>query len=155
MKFHENMASITDALFNFIINSLPNFRDRLHYLCWRFYSKIKNTTMTKCDLENCVLLRYYTGGSGNSLTTLRDNLSVPSSKVKKKKKKTGFLTLEYPKRYESLTLEFGTNRLYRNVGKELRVMTQKSTVLIYFAAESLDHAKYDLVIRRNSAKFHF
>jgi hypothetical protein len=32
--------------------------------------------------ENCALLGYYAASSGNSLPTFRDNLSVPSSKVK-------------------------------------------------------------------------
>jgi len=30
-------------------------------------------------LENCALLRYHAAGSGNSLPTFRDNLSIPSS----------------------------------------------------------------------------
>jgi len=32
--------------------------------------------------ENCALLGYYAASSGNSSPTFRDNLSVPSSKVK-------------------------------------------------------------------------
>jgi len=32
--------------------------------------------------ENCVLLGYYTTSSGNCLTTYRDNLPVPSLRVK-------------------------------------------------------------------------
>jgi len=32
--------------------------------------------------ENCALLSYYAESSGNSLSTFRDNLSVPYSKVK-------------------------------------------------------------------------
>ena len=32
--------------------------------------------------ENCVLLGYYAASSGNFLPTFRDNLSVPSSRVK-------------------------------------------------------------------------
>ena len=31
--------------------------------------------------ENCVLLGYYIASSGNSLSTFRDNLSVPSSRI--------------------------------------------------------------------------
>jgi len=31
--------------------------------------------------ENCTLLGYYATGSGNSLTTFRDNLSVPFLRV--------------------------------------------------------------------------
>jgi len=32
--------------------------------------------------DNCALLGYYAASSGNFLTTFRDNLSVPSSRVK-------------------------------------------------------------------------
>jgi len=39
----------------------------------------------------CALLGYYAAYSGNSLSTFRDNLSVPSSGVKKSMKKTVFL----------------------------------------------------------------
>jgi hypothetical protein len=35
----------------------------------------------------CALLRYYAAYRGNSLWTFRDNLSVPSSRVRKSKKK--------------------------------------------------------------------
>ena len=35
--------------------------------------------------ENCALLVYYAASSGNFLQTFRDNLSVPSSRVKKPK----------------------------------------------------------------------
>ena len=41
--------------------------------------------------EICALLGYYAAYSDNSLPTFRDKLSVPSSRVKKSKKKTGFL----------------------------------------------------------------
>ena len=34
------------------------------------------------NLENCAPLGYYAAGSGNSLTTFRDELSIPSSMVK-------------------------------------------------------------------------
>jgi hypothetical protein len=53
--------------------------------------------------ENRALLGYYTACSGNSLWTFRDNLSVPTSRVKK-------------------TLEDGTDMLSRKVGKELKVL---------------------------------
>jgi hypothetical protein len=43
--------------------------------------------------------------------TFPDNLSVPSSRVNKPKKKPFFL--------DFLTLEDGTDRLFRNVGKKL------------------------------------
>ena len=37
--------------------------------------------------ENCAVLGYYAASSGNSLLTFRNNLSVPSSRVKNSKKK--------------------------------------------------------------------
>jgi hypothetical protein len=37
--------------------------------------------------EICILLGYYATSSGNPLPTFRDNVSVPSSRVKKSKKK--------------------------------------------------------------------
>ena len=54
----------------------------------------------------CALLRHCAAYSGNSLTKFRDNSSVPSSRVKK-----CFLGF--------LALEDGTDKLSRNVGKEL------------------------------------
>jgi hypothetical protein len=56
--------------------------------------------------EICALLGYNTASSGNPLPTFRDNVSVPSSRVKKSKKSVYFLTLED-----------GTDTLSRNVGK--------------------------------------
>jgi hypothetical protein len=56
--------------------------------------------------ENCVLLCYYAVGGGNYVPTIRDNQSVPSAGVKKRKK----------------TLEDGNGRLSRNVGKELPLL---------------------------------
>jgi len=55
--------------------------------------------------ENCVLLGYYAAGDGNSVPTIRDNQSVPSSGVK-----------------EKTTIEDGTDRLSLNVGKELPLL---------------------------------
>jgi hypothetical protein len=52
--------------------------------------------------EICALLGYYAASNGNPLLTFRDNVSLPSSRVKK-----------------SLTLEDGTDMLSRKVGKGL------------------------------------
>jgi len=60
----------------------------------------------KSDSENCALLGCYAASSGNSLPTFRDNLSVPY---------IFFL-------FGLLTLEDGTDRLFRNVGKELPLL---------------------------------
>jgi hypothetical protein len=60
---------------------------------------------TKGNAEICALLGYYAEYSDNSVRTFRDNLSVPSSKVKN----SGLL---YP-------LKDGTDRLSRNVGNFL------------------------------------
>jgi len=58
-------------------------------------------------------------GSDNSALTLRDNLLVPPQRVE-------------------VILEYGTNRLSRNVGTELpllyRITSQKSADLTYTAA---------------------
>jgi hypothetical protein len=53
--------------------------------------------------EICALLGYYAASNGNPLPTFRD-VSVPFSRVKKSKK---------------FTLEYGTDTLSRNVGKQL------------------------------------
>jgi hypothetical protein len=57
--------------------------------------------------EICAALGYYAACSGNSLPTFRDNLSVPSSRVKKSKKNPRMIFLP---------LNMGTDRLSRNVG---------------------------------------
>jgi hypothetical protein len=54
--------------------------------------------------EICALLGYYSVPDGNSVSTFRDNLSVPFSKVKKS---------------DFLTIEIGADRLSRNVSTEL------------------------------------
>ena len=61
---------------------------------------------------DCTLPGHYAASSGNFLRTFRDNLLVPSL---------------------SVSLEYGTNRFSRNVGKKITtthcVMTRKSAVL--------------------------
>jgi hypothetical protein len=57
--------------------------------------------------ENCVHLNYYATSSGNSLPTFRDNQSVPLSRVKN----------------SFLTFDGGIDRMSRNVGKELPLLT--------------------------------
>ena len=54
--------------------------------------------------EKCAVLGYYAASRGNSLSTFRDNLAVPYSRAKNKKK--GFKTLEV-----------GTDMSFQNVGK--------------------------------------
>jgi hypothetical protein len=56
----------------------------------------------------CALLGHYAASCGNCVPTFRDNVSVPSSKVKN------------PRRKQLLTLEDGTDTLYLNVGTQLR-----------------------------------
>jgi hypothetical protein len=60
--------------------------------------------------EICALLGCNAASSGNPLPTFRDNVSVPSSRVKKSKKSSLLVFL---------TLEDGTDTLSRNVGKGL------------------------------------
>jgi hypothetical protein len=59
--------------------------------------------------ENSVFLGYYAAGDGNSVPTNPDNYLVPSSGVKKQKKKKP-------------TPEDGTCRMSRNVSKELPLL---------------------------------
>jgi hypothetical protein len=108
------------------------------------YDKVISRFRPDVD-EICALVGYFLGYyealSGNSVPTFRDNLTVPSSRVKKSKK-VDFLILEdgtnkssrnvgtvlplnaeyYPRRahfLDFLTLEDWTDRLSRNVGTEL------------------------------------
>ena len=72
-----------------------------------------------CIFENCVLLGYYAASSGNFLPTFRDKLLVPSS---------DFSTLRMgPISCPEMSVKITTTRW---------VITQKSTVLSYFAAEA-------------------
>jgi len=57
-------------------------------------------------VENGAVLGCYSESSTNSLRTFRDKLSVPPSSVKE----------------SVLTTDDGTDRLYRNVGKELPLL---------------------------------
>jgi hypothetical protein len=70
---------------------------------------IKNTLVNKFLHYSCALLGYYAERSGNALPTFPNNLSVPSSRVKK----SGQEVLDF------LALEDGTDTLSRNVGKAL------------------------------------
>jgi hypothetical protein len=63
--------------------------------------------------EICAILGCYTASNGNPLPTFRDNISVPSSTVKKSKESSFLFFLDF------LTLEDGTDTLCRNVGKGL------------------------------------
>jgi hypothetical protein len=64
--------------------------------------------------EICVVLRYYAALNGNPLPTFLDNVSVPSSRDKKSKKRE---VQEERLFLDFWTLEDGTDTLYRNVGK--------------------------------------
>jgi hypothetical protein len=60
--------------------------------------------------EICAVLGCYAASSGNLLPTFRDNVSVPSSRVKKSNEAASL---------DFLTLKDGTDMLSRNVGKRL------------------------------------
>jgi hypothetical protein len=64
---------------------------------------VTNTVSVTVNVKNCALLDYYAASSGNFLPTFRDNPSVPFPRVKN----------------GVLTPEDGTDRLSRNVRKEL------------------------------------
>jgi hypothetical protein len=61
--------------------------------------------------EICALLGYYAASCGNCLQTFRNNVSVPSSRVKSPSRSRVLLTI--------LTREDGTVTLSRNVGKQM------------------------------------
>jgi hypothetical protein len=66
--------------------------------------------------ENCAPLGYYAASSGNSVTTFRDNLSVPSHLLQGSR----------------IILEDGVGRLSRNVGKELTLFWVKTNLMHSF-----------------------
>jgi len=96
-----------------------------------------NSLKTDEGDKNCAILRYYTASSGNSLPTIQDNLSVPSSVSRihgpifkgQGCKTDSWKWDQYavPKHQEGITTT-------------CCVITQKSTVLIYFTAEVWNHA---------------
>jgi hypothetical protein len=59
------------------------------------------------EVDNFVHLNYYAASSENSLPTFRDTLSFPSSRVNN----------------PFLTLDDGIDTMFRNVGKELALVT--------------------------------
>jgi len=76
--------------------------EKIQKVIWILAAEVHGRTATWVD-DICTLLEYYAAYSGNSLPTLQDNLSVPSSKVKKSN-------------IGISTLECGTDRLSCNFG---------------------------------------
>jgi hypothetical protein len=66
-------------------------------------------------VQTCALVGYYAASSGNSLPTIRDNLSAPSSRIKQGQ---GRVKNSCP----CLTPEDGADGLSRNVGKGLPIL---------------------------------
>jgi len=86
---------------------------------------------------------YYAASSGNYLPTFRDTLSVPSSRVEYPKRKPGnlFYIGVYIGIYKGFlfgyaTLEEGTDRLSRNVGKELTLLAAREPRTAQFSSTS-------------------
>ena len=86
------MASIKQAFLLEVVRKQNIGYDNISNVC-------VNSSFHRDVDEICALLGYYAAQSGNSVPTFRDNISVPSSRVKKSKK----------------TLEDGTHKLSRNV----------------------------------------
>jgi hypothetical protein len=81
-------------------------------ICMLCTTKVNITIVQNSkSLEMCALFAYYAASNGNLLPTFRDNLSIPSSRVKKSKL------------CDFLTLEDGTDTLSRKVGAELPLDT--------------------------------
>jgi hypothetical protein len=79
--------------------------------------------------QNCAFLGYYAESSGNFLPTIRDSLLVPSSRFKNPRRSVlEILTFEDWTKIQGeellnfLPLKEGTNRLSRNIGKELPLL---------------------------------
>jgi len=75
----------------------------------------------------CAVRGYYAACSGNFIATFRDNLSVPSSRVKKCNKKAWVSSSAKNRALFDFFLDFFilenvTDRLSRNVGKELPLL---------------------------------
>jgi hypothetical protein len=92
---------------------------------WLIFFVLKRRAKYFILVENCALLGHYAAGSGNSLPTFRDNLSVLFWKVNK----------SWP---------FKMGPIFcpeRSVGITITccVVTQKSAVPIYFAVETWSH----------------
>jgi hypothetical protein len=98
-----------------------------HFTCYTHL----NINSSKVSHENRALLLYYAASSSSSLPTFRDNLSVPSSRVKSPRRMllTAVCGL-YKEGYTRvtgcllglLTLDDGTDKLSRNVCKELSLL---------------------------------
>jgi len=90
------------------------------------YRSTLSSTLALDWSENCALLGYYAACSGNSLPTFRDSISVPPSRVEYPKRKPGnlvyigvYIGINKGFLFGYSTLEKGTDRLSRNVGKPL------------------------------------
>jgi hypothetical protein len=57
--------------------------------------QVKSIPGFRCEVDLCPLLRYYAALSGNPLPTFRDKVLVPSSRVKKCKKKLTVCRLSF------------------------------------------------------------
>ena len=68
--------------------------------------------------EICALLGYYAPSSGNPLPTFRDNVSVPSSRIKKSKKQRGPLKMGPIRCPETSVKDYHST--LRNIPKERR-----------------------------------
>ena len=100
---------------------------RLFNVTWKPSLQFATWATTAQDVHtpkgNCDFLDYYTASSGNFLPAFRDNLSVSVSIL------------------DSWTLKMWP-MLPRNVGNKCYVITQKSAVVMYFAAEAWKSRMY-------------
>jgi len=71
------------------INIIGKGQKLIHYVQIQFVLKFwylpNGVLQSLYKYDICTILGYYAAYSGNSLPTFRDNLSVPSSRVKKSK----------------------------------------------------------------------
>jgi len=71
------------------INIIGKCQKLIYYVQIQFVLKFldlpNGVLQSLYEYEVCAILRYYAAYCGNSLSTFRNNLSVPSSRVKKSK----------------------------------------------------------------------
>jgi hypothetical protein len=76
-------SSIVSGTAHLVYKPPTHFRQPEHSL-WSQYRFEPSQSMRECKLDElCTFLGFYAASSGNSLSTFRDNLSFPSSRVGK------------------------------------------------------------------------
>jgi hypothetical protein len=101
-------------------------------------------TRDELRFDNCALLGYYAVSSENSLPAFRDNLSVPSSRVKNRRTTTCFYLIKYAT-YGALWHETGLNT---DRTKHRHVTVHFLAVSFILLPDGMHKANYSPIRRR-------